>query len=88
MISYAIGRGGKFILDLIVQGLTFFKINPNIAPKSERSTWGARMRSLPEVFWIIIVFILVVGGIMRGYFTPTEAGAVGARSSSSGRLKA
>src|SRR5512139_2300123 len=53
------------------------KINPNIAPRSERSTWGARLRSLPEVFWIIIVFILVVGGIMRGYFTPTEAGAVG-----------
>jgi C4-dicarboxylate transporter DctM subunit len=53
------------------------KINPAIAPKSERATWGARIRSLPEVFWIIIVFILVVGGIMRGYFTPTEAGAVG-----------
>jgi CDP-diacylglycerol---glycerol-3-phosphate 3-phosphatidyltransferase len=30
MISHAIGRGGKFILGLIVQGLTFFKINPNI----------------------------------------------------------
>jgi tripartite ATP-independent transporter DctM subunit len=35
------------------------------------------MRSLPEVFWILIVFMLVVGGIMEGYFTPTEAGAVG-----------
>lgn len=30
MISYAIGRGGKFILDQIVRGITFFKINPNI----------------------------------------------------------
>jgi len=30
MISHAIGRGGKFILDLIVRGLTYFKINPNI----------------------------------------------------------
>jgi len=30
MISYAIGRGGKFILDLIVKILSFFKINPNI----------------------------------------------------------
>jgi len=29
------------------------------------------------VFWILIVFVLVVGGIMRGFFTPTEAGAVG-----------
>jgi C4-dicarboxylate transporter DctM subunit len=53
------------------------KINPAIAPRSERSTWGARMRSLPEVFWILLVFVVVVGGIMQGYFTPTEAGAVG-----------
>lgn len=80
---------GQLFLAGVVPGLiiAFFfmvviygwaKINPGIAPKSDRSTWGARMRSLPEVFWIIVVFILVVGGIMRGYFTPTEAGAVGA----------
>jgi phosphatidylglycerophosphate synthase len=30
MISHAIGRGGKFILDLIVRTLTFFRIDPNI----------------------------------------------------------
>ena len=53
------------------------RINPAIAPKSERSTWKARMRSIPEVFWVLVVFVLVVGGIMQGYFTPTEAGAVG-----------
>jgi tripartite ATP-independent transporter DctM subunit len=35
------------------------------------------MHSLPEVFWVILVFVVVVGGIMQGYFTPTEAGAVG-----------
>jgi CDP-diacylglycerol--glycerol-3-phosphate 3-phosphatidyltransferase len=29
MISHSIGRGGKFLLDLIVRGLTRFKINPN-----------------------------------------------------------
>jgi C4-dicarboxylate transporter DctM subunit len=79
---------GQLFLAGIIPGLiiaVFFlgiiygwaKINPAIAPRSERFTWGARIRSLPEVFWIIIVFILVVGGIMRGYFTPTEAGAVG-----------
>ena len=64
-----------FLFMVVIYG--WAKINPVIAPKSERSTWGARIRSLPEVFWIMIVFILVVGGIMRGYFTPTEAGAVG-----------
>jgi tripartite ATP-independent transporter DctM subunit len=53
------------------------RINPAIAPRSERSTWKARIRSLPEVFWVLIIFVLVVGGIMQGFFTPTEAGAIG-----------
>jgi len=53
------------------------KINPAVAPKSERSTWGERIRSLPEVVWVLLVFLLVVGGIMEGFFTPTEAGGVG-----------
>jgi tripartite ATP-independent transporter DctM subunit len=64
-----------FLFMVVIYG--WAKINPAIAPRSERSTWGARVRTLPEVFWILVVFILVVGGIMRGIFTPTEAGAVG-----------
>jgi C4-dicarboxylate transporter, DctM subunit len=53
------------------------KINPAIAPMSDRSTWKARMGSIPDVLWVLLVFVVVVGGIMQGYFTPTEAGAVG-----------
>ncbi|OGP53628.1 MAG: C4-dicarboxylate ABC transporter permease [Deltaproteobacteria bacterium RBG_13_52_11] len=53
------------------------KINPGIARTSKRSTWNARIRSLPEVFWVFLVFVLVVAGIVQGFFTPTEAGAVG-----------
>jgi C4-dicarboxylate transporter DctM subunit len=53
------------------------KMDPAVAPKSERATWGERMRSLPEVLWVLLVFLLVVGGIMQGFFTPTEAGGVG-----------
>jgi CDP-diacylglycerol---glycerol-3-phosphate 3-phosphatidyltransferase len=30
MISQSIGRGGKFLLSLIVRGLTSFRINPNL----------------------------------------------------------
>ena len=79
---------GQLFLAGIIPGLiiAFFfigiiygwvKINPKIAPMSERSTWKARLRSLPEVAWILLVFLLVIGGIMQGFFTPTEAGAVG-----------
>ncbi len=67
------------IISLFFIGIIYgwAKINPGIAPKSERYSWGARVRTLPDVVWILFVFILVVGGIMQGFFTPTEAGAVG-----------
>jgi C4-dicarboxylate transporter, DctM subunit len=67
------------IIALFFMGIIYgwVKINPKIAPMSERSTWKARLQSLPEVAWIMLVFLLVIGGIMQGFFTPTEAGAVG-----------
>jgi tripartite ATP-independent transporter DctM subunit len=67
------------IIALFFMGIIYgwAKINPAIAPLSSRAPWKERLRTLPEIFWIAIVFLLVVGGIMKGYFTPTEAGAVG-----------
>jgi len=53
------------------------RINPKVAPKSDRATWKERLRTLPEVVWVLLVFCVVVGGILAGFFTPTEAGAVG-----------
>ncbi len=54
------------------------KINPKIAPVSERSTWKMRFRTLPDVAWVLTIFLVMIGGIMRGFFTPTEAGSIGA----------
>ena len=53
------------------------KINPKIGPPSEKSTWGARFRSLPDVIFVAVIFFLMIGGILYGFFTPTEAGSVG-----------
>jgi C4-dicarboxylate transporter, DctM subunit len=53
------------------------KLNPALGPKGERSTWMQRIASLPECLFIAFVFLLVIGGLMKGYFTPTEAGSVG-----------
>lgn len=79
---------GKLFLAGIIPGLmiAFFficiiyiwcKINPALGPKGERSTWKQRFASLPEVLWVVGVFLLVIGGLMYGFFTPTEAGSVG-----------
>lgn len=52
------------------------KINPSIGPKGERYKWKARMASLPEVIWPMLIFFLMLGGLLNGFFTPTEAGSV------------
>ena len=79
---------GKLFLAGIVPGLmvAFFficiiygwcRINPALGPRGQKSTWRERIRSLPEIVWIGIIFLLVIGGLMQGFFTPTEAGSVG-----------
>lgn len=62
----------------VVTLVTWCKINPSLGPKGERSTWKARFASLPSVALVIGIFLVVVGGLMVGFFTPTEAGSVGA----------
>jgi len=80
---------GKLFLAGIIPGLIialFFiftiygwcKINPSIGPAGERSSWKERVSSLPDLVWVLAIFLLVIGGIMKGFFTPTEAGSVGA----------
>ncbi len=44
----------------------------------EKASGGERIRSLLAVWPVLIVFVLVVGGIYLGWFTPTEASAIGA----------
>jgi C4-dicarboxylate transporter DctM subunit len=79
---------GKLFLAGIIPGLmvAFFficiiygwcKMNPALGPRGDRSTWKERFQSLPEVVWITVIFLLVIGGLMQGFFTPTEAGSVG-----------
>ncbi len=57
--------------------LAWAKIDPKLAPAGERSTWKARFTSLPEVALVLAIFVLMIVGLMEGFFTPTEAGSVG-----------
>jgi len=56
------------------------KLDPTIGPRTNRYTWKERVDSLPEIVWPMVIFVLMVGGLMGGIFTPTEAGSVGALS--------
>ncbi len=61
----------------IVVILGWSRIDPSIGPKCDKYPWKERVRSLPEVVWPIIIFVIMIGGLMKGIFTPTEAGSVG-----------
>jgi tripartite ATP-independent transporter DctM subunit len=64
-------------LSFVVTLLGWSMYNPALGPKGARSTWKERFASLPPVLWVGTIFIIVVGGLMFGFFTPTEAGSVG-----------
>jgi tripartite ATP-independent transporter DctM subunit len=79
---------GKLFLAGLIPGLliAFFfiliigvwcRIDPALGPKGLKSSWKDRIHSLPEVLWVGIIFVLVIGGLMNGFFTPTEAGSIG-----------
>jgi C4-dicarboxylate transporter DctM subunit len=80
---------GKLFLAGIVPGLliavlflativVWCRVNPSLAPRSSTAGWKERARSLPQIFWPLLIFIVTVGGLLAGFFTPTEAGSVGA----------
>lgn len=54
-------------------------VNPSIAPRLADTgvTWGSRFRSLAAVIPIALVVLVVIGGMLAGLFTATEAGAFG-----------
>ena len=52
--------------------------DPKAGPPGERSTWRERWRALRDIWGVVALFVLVLGGIYGGIFTPTEAAGVGA----------
>ncbi len=54
------------------------RLNPEQGPAGERFTWEQKLKSLLGMGETLAVFVLVMGGLFIGLFTPTEAAAVGA----------
>ncbi|WP_099303137.1 TRAP transporter large permease [Bacillus sp. Marseille-P3800] len=52
--------------------------NPALAPIGEAKPFSVKLRSLGMVWPFAALFLLSIGGIYIGIFTPTEAGAIGA----------
>jgi tripartite ATP-independent transporter DctM subunit len=88
MTENSIGRlfvagipGGVILLIAYILVIVIWcKKNPSIAPATRRYSWKERFSTITKggLIEIIIVFLLSLGGLFAGWFTPTEAGAIGA----------
>ncbi|MCP4118979.1 MAG: TRAP transporter large permease [Desulfobacteraceae bacterium] len=71
--------GVLLVFAFVVIVVAWVLIYPDAAPMNpEKVSLGEKLRALKQVWELIVVFFLVMGGIYLGFFTPTEAGAVGA----------
>lgn len=52
--------------------------NPEIGPPGANFSWKERLLSLRGISGALALFLLVMGGLFVGVFTPSEAGAIGA----------
>jgi C4-dicarboxylate transporter, DctM subunit len=57
------------------------RIRPELGPTAPKTTMKAKFKSLLGISETVLLFILVMGGMFAGFFTPTEAAAVGAAGS-------
>ena len=62
---------------MVVIGLRC-RINPAAGPAGPRYGWADRWAGFKRTGDVIVLFCFVMGGIIWGWFTPTEAGAMGA----------
>jgi C4-dicarboxylate transporter DctM subunit len=80
---------GKLFMAGIVPGLLamlmyvltimiIVRVRPDWLPRGALRPWSERVADLKDVWAPMVLFLFVIGGLYGGFFTPTEAGGVGA----------
>jgi len=54
------------------------RLKPGLLPDGVRAQRGEKLASLRGIWATLVLFAFVIGGLYGGFFTPTEAGAMGA----------
>jgi C4-dicarboxylate transporter, DctM subunit len=63
-----------FAITVVIQ----VRLKPGLAPSAPSTSWLVKIKSLSGIIEMLLLFVLVMGGMFIGWFTPTEAGAIGA----------
>ncbi len=51
---------------------------PDIGPPGTPSSWSEKFKALTGIIEALLLFLLAIGGLFLGWFSPTQAGAIGA----------
>ena len=62
----------------IIVALVIAHLKPEYAPTVSNVTWKERLDALRKPWQFLLLFIVTIGGIYAGIFSPTEAAAIGA----------
>jgi tripartite ATP-independent transporter DctM subunit len=65
-----------FVYIIVIAVVT--RIFKDSGPAGLRSSWSERLISLYKVWGVVVLFLVIMGGIFFGVFTPGEAGSIGA----------
>jgi len=55
--------------------------DPAIGPPGVPTTWKEKLHAITGIIETVILFFLAIGGLFLGWFSPTQAGAIGAGGS-------
>jgi C4-dicarboxylate transporter, DctM subunit len=62
----------------VITIMIIVRVRPDWLPAGEMKPWSERRKDLKAVWAPLVLFVFVIGGLYGGFFTPTEAGGVGA----------
>jgi tripartite ATP-independent transporter DctM subunit len=54
------------------------RLDPAAGPAGKRATGAERLAALRDIWSVAVIFVVVMGGIYSGIFTPTEGAGIGA----------
>jgi len=52
--------------------------NPSYGPRGPKTPFGEKVKAIIKVIDVLLLFFVVIGGLLYGFFTPTQAGGIGA----------
>ena len=77
MFAAAIVPGVLAALGYMLVVSIVVRLDPSLAGNIERASSQARWQALRDIWPVAVIFVVVIGGIYTGVFTPTEGAAVG-----------